>query len=193
MDVVGTASRNGRLPSLSAAAARADEAAVRELLSRGDLVDGGNDEVNTPLWYVCGSDLPADRRINVARLLLEAGASPRRACEDNATALHAAAQRGPLALIELLIRHGALFWQADRRGETALDYARKGSANEREQIVELLDRPVIRDQRFRTAVEAIHAGDVTSLCRLLDQYPELLRERAIEPDCYPRDYFRDPK
>jgi hypothetical protein len=39
-----------------------------------------------------------------------------------------------------LIRHGALGWQADRRGKTALDYARKGSAGDRERIAELLDR-----------------------------------------------------
>jgi hypothetical protein len=43
------------------------------------------------------------------------------------------------------------------------------------------------------ATRPIHAGNVGSLGRLLDRHPELLRERAIEPDCYPRDYFRDPK
>jgi ankyrin repeat protein len=178
---------------LSAAAARVDEATVRDLLLRGEPPNGRNDEVNTPLWYVCASDAPAERRITIARILLEAGASPRENCEGGATALHAAARRGPIALVELLIRHGAFGWQADRRGKTALDYARKGSADDRERIVELLDRPVIRDARFREAVRAIHAGNVAALGRLLDRHPELLRERAIEPDCYPRDYFRDPK
>jgi peptide-methionine (S)-S-oxide reductase len=178
---------------LSAAAARADEAMVRDLLSRGEVANGRNDEVNTPLWYACVSDAPAEQRIAVARMLLEAGASPRETCEAGATALHAAARRGPLDLVELLIRNGALSWLADRRGETALDYARKGSAPDRERIVELLDRPVIRDERFRNAVKAIHAGNVAALGRLLDRHPELLHERAIEPDCYPRDYFRDPK
>jgi hypothetical protein len=28
---------------------------------------------------------------------------------------------------------------------------------------------------------------------LLDAHPRLLRERAVEPDCYPPSYFRDPK
>ena len=166
---------------------------MRDLLSRGEVANGRNDEVNTPLWHACASDAPAEQRIAVARMLLEAGASPRETCEAGATALHAAARRGPLALVELLIRHGALSWLADRRGKTALDYARKGSAADRERIVELLDRPVIRDERFREAVKAIHAGNVAALGRLLDRHPELLRERAIEPDCYPRDYFRDPK
>lgn len=178
---------------LSAAAARADEAMVRDLLSRGEVANGRNDEVNTPLWHACASDAPAEQCIAVARMLLEAGASPREGCETGATALHAAARRGPIALVELLIRHGALSWQTDRRGKTALDYARKGSAGDRERIVDLLDRPVIRDERFREAVRAIHAGNVAALGRLLDRHPELLRERAIEPECYPRDYFRDPK
>ena len=98
-----------------------------------------------------------------------------------------------MELVETLIRGGALSWMADRRGRTALDYARAGTAPDREQIIELLDRPVIRDPNFRAAVAAIRAGDVDGLGRLLDQHPELLHMRAIEPDCYPRDYFRDPK
>jgi ankyrin repeat protein len=178
---------------LSEAAMRAEEASVRERLSRGDPVEGSSGEVNSPLWWVCDSEAPAEQRIAVAGLLLEAGASPRRACEAGATALHAAARRGPLPLVELLIRHGALSWQTDRRSRRALDYARQGSAGDREMIVELLDRPVIRDKQFRAAVGLIHAGNLDALGRLLDQRPGLLSERAIEPDCYPRDYFRDPK
>jgi ankyrin repeat protein len=193
VDGASTAPNVGPSSRLSVAAARADEAMVRDLLSRGEVANGRNDEVSTPLWYACASDAPAEQRIAVARMLLEAGASPRENCEGGATALHAAARRGPLALVELLIRNGALSWLADRRGKTALDYARKGSAADRERIVELLDRPVIRDERFRNAVRAIHTGNVAALGRLLDRHPELLHERAIEPDCYPRDYFRDPK
>jgi ankyrin repeat protein len=179
--------------ALAEAAARADEAAVRALLARGDAVEGARGEVDTPLFRACDGDAPAAQRIAVARLLLEAGASPRRDCKGGATALHAASRRGPVALVELLIRHGALSWQGDRRGRAALDYARKGAAPDRAQIVELLDRPVIRDRRFREAVGMIHAGDVDGLSRLLDAHPELLRQRAVEPDCYVRDYFRDPK
>lgn len=190
-ETAGTA--RSPLSPLSEAAARADEAEVRRLLAEGQDVEGLPAETRNPLWHVCAADAPAGRRIAVARLLLEAGASPRLADNDNATALHAAAQRGPLALVELLIRHGGLTWQADRRGKTALDYARTGSAGDRDAIVELLDRPVLRDPRFRAAVAAIHAGDLDGLIRLLDAHPALLRERAVEPDCYPQDYFRDPK
>jgi peptide-methionine (S)-S-oxide reductase len=193
MRVVDGAAQASVASSLSLAAARADEAAVRELLSRGDRPNGENHDINTPLWLACASDAPAERRIAIATWLLAAGASPRQTGKNQTTPLHQAARRGPIALVELLIRHGALSWQPDRRGKAALDYARTGVATDREQIIELLDRPVIRDPRFRVAVKAIHTGNVETLCRLLDQHPTLLQERAIEPDCYPQDYFRDPK
>jgi ankyrin repeat protein len=195
MRVVRDASRvvNERRSPLSEAAMHADEASVRALLARGGAVEGSGEETNTPLWCVCDGEAPAEQRMAVAELLLEAGASPRRECVGNATPLHAAARRGPLALVELLIRHGALHWMRDRRGRLALDYARNGSAGDRARIVELLDRPVIRDQRLREAVGLIHTGNVDALSRLLDQHPGLLHQRAIEPDCYPNDYFRDPK
>jgi peptide-methionine (S)-S-oxide reductase len=181
------------LSPLSAAAARADAAAVRELIAGGAPANGSAGETHFPLWHACDSDAPTARRLAVARLLLDAGAAPRHSDKGDVTALHAAARRGPRALVELLISRGALSWQPDRRGKKALDYARKGTAQDRVEIVTLLDRPVIRDQRFRAAVAAIHAGDVAALDRLLDRHPRLLRERAVEPDCYPRDYFRDPK
>ena len=178
---------------LCLAAARVDAAEVRALLAQGEPANGRNDDVNTPLWHACASDAPADQRMAIVRLLLDAGASPRQECEDRATPLHAAARSGPLQLVEVLIRGGALSWQTDRHGKTALDYARAGTAPDRDAIVELLDRPVMRDPNFRAAVRAIHLGDVDGLGRLLDRHPELLRMRAVEPDCYPRDYFRDPK
>lgn len=182
---------DGRRSPLAQAATRGDEPAVRALLASGTPADG--DEPKTPLWCVCDSDAPAAQRLAVAGLLLDAGASPRRTSESGATPLHAAARGGPLALVELLIRRGALSWQRDRRGKSALDYARKSDAPDRDRIVELLDRPVIRNRQFRAAVACIHAGDVDGLVRLLDAHPELLRERAVEPECYPRDYFRDPR
>ena len=178
---------------LCQAAARADAAEVRALLAQGEPANGRNNDVKTPLWCASASDASADRRIAIVRQLLEAGASPRQQCEDWTTPLHAAARSGPLELVEMLIRGGVLPWIGDRHGKTALDYARGGSAPDREAIVELLDRPVIRDPNFRAAVAAIRTGDVDGLGRLLDQHPDLLHVRAVEPDCYPQDYFRDPK
>jgi ankyrin repeat protein len=174
------------------AARRADVDAVRALLAAGETADG-NGDAETPLMCACASEADDARKLEVARLLLTAGASPRQEDKKGTTALHRASRHGPLALVELLIRNGAFSWQADRRGRAALEHARAGRARDRAAIIDLLDRPVIRDPRFRAAVQAIHAGDEAALGRLLDTHPDLLTMRAIEPDCYPRDYFRDPK
>lgn len=178
---------------LSAAAARGDVETVRRLLAEAAAPDGLVGEADAPLWHVCNSKAPADRRLAVATALLDAGAHVRRGNAHQRTALHAAAARGPRALVELLIRRGAFTWQTDADGKDALAYARNGDAPDKAEIVALLDRPVMRDPVFREAVGAIHRGDVAALDRLLDANPRLLHERAVEPDCYPRDYFRDPK
>ena len=64
-------------------------------------------------------DAPAEARLAIVDALLAAGANPR---DDAAgeTALHAAAARGPLALVERLIVGNALEWQPDRKGRVAL-------------------------------------------------------------------------
>jgi peptide-methionine (S)-S-oxide reductase len=131
----------------------------------------------------------------VRRLLAE-GANPR-VGDGRETPLHAAARRGPLALVETLIGGGALVWQTDAEGHTALEVARRGRARDRDAIVALLDRGAIADPSFRAAVDAIHTGDVGMLERLLDAEPRLLRERILEPEVYRAasrsDYFLDPK
>jgi peptide-methionine (S)-S-oxide reductase len=183
------------LPALlRAICERGDVAVVRRMLEMGVPADSPNEAGNTPLWLVCQSDADAARRIEVATLLLAAGASPRRECEDRSTPLHFAAWRGPVEMVELLIRHNAKTWQADNAGKLPIDYARGGVAPDREKIVHLLDRPVIDDPHFRAAVNAIHAGDLPALRRLLADHPNLSRDRAIEPDCYlATDYFGSPK
>ena len=105
--------------ALSLAASRADEAEVRALLQSGAKVDGEAGETDTPLFCVCDSNAKADSRIAVARLLIEAGAFVRAGCTDGATPLHAAARQGPAELVELLMRNGALFWQACALGRRA--------------------------------------------------------------------------
>jgi peptide-methionine (S)-S-oxide reductase len=110
--------------------------------------------------------------------------------------LFAAVRAGDLALVELAIRRGAIEWLPDREGRSPLEVARDGNGPDRDAIVELLDRPVIRDPLFRAAVDAIHAGDVAELERLVDAEPRLLHERIREPDCYRESgreqYFLDP-
>ncbi len=178
---------------LVAAAARGDATLVDELLSGDAARSAAGEELNLALWMACGSDATAEQRLAVAGRLLGAGASPRWIGDAGSTAIHVAAARGPRALVELLIRNGAFNWQRDMRGKTPLQYARKGAAPDKRDIAELLDRPAIRDATFRAAVKAIHGGDEATLRRLLDAHPSLLRDRAVEPDCYGQDYFRDPK
>jgi peptide-methionine (S)-S-oxide reductase len=184
------------LPPLAAAARAGDLAAVRRLIAEGQPTDEGSAKIGPPLWQACASDAPAEARIAIADALLSAGASPRHD-GGGETALHAAANRGPLALVELLIRKGALEWQPDRKGRPALAAARRGAAADKAAIMELLDRPVIRDRSFRAAVTALQRGDVAALARLLDDEPRLLSERILEPECYREasrwQYFGDPK
>ncbi|MGH7781126.1 MAG: ankyrin repeat domain-containing protein [Candidatus Binataceae bacterium] len=180
------------LSALCDGAKRGDSGAVKLMLARGESAVGREGEAS-PLWHACESGAPASARLAIVRMLLDAGADPRRGAAADGTALHIAACRGPLAVVETLIRAGALTWYTDRAGRLPLDYARTGDAPDKDQIVTLLDRPVIHDPLFRRAVNAIHGGDLRALTRLLDEHPNLLRDRPREPDCYGQDYFRDPK
>jgi hypothetical protein len=193
--------RGGRqpavLPPFAAAAQSGDVAAVRRLLMEGASVDEVPPRgTGAALWQACASDAPDEARLAIVDALLVAGANPRR---DGAgeTALHAAAARGPLALVERLIRGEALEWQPDSEGRPAVALARAGEGRDKAAIIELLDRPVIRDPSFRAAVTAIHRGDAAGLARLLDAEPRLLRESIVEPECYRAasrfQYFRDPR
>lgn len=193
MRAVLTRIDEGRRSPLSQAAARGDEATVRDLLTAGAPVDGEPGEINTPLWLACGSEAPAADRLAVATRLLDAGAFVRAFCEDGSTPLHAAARTGPAAMVELLLRRGALFWQGDGRDRRPFDAARDGAPVDRERIMELLaDGPRIADPVFRDAVVAIQSGDAAALTRLLDARPDLLTIRAVEPEMGPRGYFSDP-
>jgi hypothetical protein len=134
--------------------------------------------------------------VDEVRRLLACGANPQHG-DGRETPLHAAARRGPLALVEALIAGGALEWHTDGAGRTPLDVARRSRARQRAEIVALLDRSLIQDESFHAAVDAIHAGDVAALGRLLDDEPRLLRERIREPEAYRiaarHQYFLDPK
>jgi peptide-methionine (S)-S-oxide reductase len=180
-------------PPLFSAARSGRFDVAKLLIERGADVNARNDKGNTPLWFACQSPANAEDRIAVARLLLESGARVRETCEDNSTALHFAARRGPVAMVELLIRHGAREWQGDKNGKRAIDYARDGVAADKPAIVELLDRPVIRDPNFKAAVAAIHSGNLVELKSILARHPSLVHDRAVEPDCYPPSYFRHPR
>jgi len=162
-----------------------------ELVCEASRATGNHNEAAPPL-------LAAVRAGDVERVrqLLADGSNPR-VGDGHELPLNIAAQRGPLALVETLIAGGALIWQTDGAGRTALDTARRGRTRERQAIVALLDRSAIADPAFRAAVEAIHSGNVEELSRLFDAQPRLLHERNVGPQAYRmaarHDYFRDPK
>jgi peptide-methionine (S)-S-oxide reductase len=191
--LMGAVEARRRSP-LSSAAARGDVEAVRMLLGEGANVDGEAGEVDAPLFLACESDAPAEARLAIAEALIEAGAHQQRGNTGGATALHAAARRGPAALVERLLKAGALFWQGDDKGRLPHDYAEAGTPVDRDRILYLTaDGPKLEDEDFRAAAAAIQAGDIGTLARLLDARPELLTMRAIEPEIHPRGYFTDPK
>ncbi|MDB5326293.1 MAG: hypothetical protein JWM57_1862 [Phycisphaerales bacterium] len=166
---------------------------IDALLAAGDPVDGPQGTTNSPLWLACQSSVNADRRIAAATRLIDAGAHLQRGGEKGTTALHMAAWRGPLVMVELLLRRGAREWITDNAGKLPRDYAKAGVAEDREAITETLTRPVIREADFKAAVAAIHAGDLSALRQLLADHPNLVHDRAMEPDCYPPGYFSNPK
>ncbi|HTU11969.1 MAG TPA: ankyrin repeat domain-containing protein [Allosphingosinicella sp.] len=183
-----------RRSPLSDAAARGDFEAVRALLAEGAAADGAPHEVDAPLYLACDGDAPDAAKLAVAELLIEAGAHLQRGNSHGATALHAAARRGPAALVERLLKAGALYWQGDAEDRRAYDYAAVGEGADRERILYLTaDGPKIEDGDFRAAVAAVQAGDTVALARLLDARPELLDMAAIEPELGPRGYFSDPR
>lgn len=183
------------LSALADAARAGDIGQVARLIAEGHNPDDGGAETS-PLWEVCSSDASAPARLAIAELLLKAGASARKAVPGQRP-LHAVAAWGPVQLAELLILHGAIEWEPNIKGRSALDLARRSRFAHKAEMIELLDRPVVRDPSFRAAVDSIHTGDVPRLEQLLDTEPRLLTERIREPDCY-RDsgreqYFLDPK
>ncbi len=95
-----------------------------------------------------------------------------------------AAEQGPLERVDALLGRGALPW-----APSVLEAAERGRGPDRDAILALLVRPVIRDPELRDAVAAIHAGDLAAIERL---GPELLHRRIVEPEGYGDSYFRDP-
>jgi ankyrin repeat protein len=123
------------------------------------------------------------RDLAAVRALLEGGADPNARMPGGATPLHLAAEHGPLELIELLQTHRALAWITDDKGHTAADYARRSDslpADQKQRVIELLTKPRIDDPVFRRAVEALDAGDVETLQRLLREQPRLAAVHAEE-------------
>ena len=181
------------MPPLSVSARSGRHGVARVLIQRGAKVDGVNDKLNTPLWFACQSPARAEDRMAVAKLLMEAGADVNRRCEYGTTALHFAAWRGPAAMVELLLAHGARSWIGDEAGKEPVEYARESKVSpDREEIVRMFSESRIDDPHFRAAVAAIDAGDLSWLKGLLQQHPYLATVRAEESGWYAGSYFRHP-
>jgi ankyrin repeat protein len=182
-------------PSALHAAARSGRAeVVKLLLLHRANPDETNEKKNTPLWFAAQSPAkPASNRIDVMKLLLDAGADINRRCENGSTALHFAAWRGPVEVVEFLLSRGARNWIADDRGKLPIDDA-KGSnmSQNKENIVKLLSEPRIENPVFREAVDAISAGDFKALKKLLKDHPNLVHARAEEKGEYAGVYFSHP-
>src|SRR5262245_65794121 len=94
--------------------------------------DGGN----TALWFAAQGPPPSG--IEVARLLIAAGAAINRRCEHGRTALQMAAAWGHLDVVQLLIQHGADPTIRDDEGMTPSEIAARSK-----RVPEAQLRPVI--------------------------------------------------
>lgn len=111
---------------------------LRELIDRGGRVDSPSQN----RMRVCPLDsAPAhfDQRqaVELARIVLDAGANPNAQQQGGYTALHEAAINGNIALIELLLSHGADPTIANDEGTLAVDLARTSG---HQAAVDMLER-----------------------------------------------------
>ena len=87
--------------------------------------DGGN----TALWYAAQGPWPGG--VEVAKVLVDAGAEINRQCEHGRTALHMAAAWGHLELVKFLLEHAADHSIRDQEDMTPAMVARCGYSSNR--------------------------------------------------------------
>jgi ankyrin repeat protein len=109
-------------PIHSAARMRNLQAVKRELDAgvNVDLLNGraaNGDGGNTALWFAAQGPVPGG--LEIARLLITAGAQINRKCEHGRTALHMAAAWGHLDVVQFLLENGADSTLRDDEGRTA--------------------------------------------------------------------------
>ena len=126
------------------------------------------------------------------RLLLDGGADPNATDDDGNRALHLAARAGNGAAVERLLADGADAQAVNYAGETPFESAQQGTGPSRDAILSLLDPrrppvpPVLFDDPefadlFEQAVDAVVAGDIETLDRLLQANPSLATARSARP------------
>jgi ankyrin repeat protein len=113
-----------RFDPIHSAARTRDIKTVQQELDEGvevDVLNGratNGDGGNTALWFAAQG--PDAGGLEVARLLIHAGANINRQCEHGRTALHMAAAWGHLDVVQLLLENGADASISDDKGMTPL-------------------------------------------------------------------------
>ena len=116
---IASAQAAPELPLWAAASWRNDVATVKAHLAAGTNVDEVDDWTGkTPLHYAAEYG-----NLEIAVLLLGAGANARHIDDDKATALHHAAVGGFVDVARLLLADGAYINAKDKRAETPMDGA----------------------------------------------------------------------
>lgn len=110
------------------------EAGVRFLLAHGADVDAPNEFGDSPL-----TDMAVLDRNDMARMLLNAGADPNGALTTyRERPIHAAARKGNVALVQMLLDAGAHARYANHLGETIFDALDEAAPDDRNRIGALL-------------------------------------------------------
>lgn len=79
-------------------------------------------------------------KVEIVRLLLEKKADTELKNKAGFTALMTAALEHQLEIVRMLIEAGAAKGAKDKEGNTALDYAKEGESDDKEEVLQLLQR-----------------------------------------------------
>ena len=132
-----------RFERIHSAARMRDVETVRSELASGVPVDIENgraengDGGNTALWFAAQG--AAEGGLEVAIILVEAGAVIDRPCEHGWTALHMAACWGHLDIVQFLIEQGADRTLQDTHNRTAKDLASVSNCAEADDLQRIID------------------------------------------------------
>lgn len=164
--------------ALSNAARLGDWQTVRSLLaagSRGDGVNGADRDGTRPLHWAVRAD-----EMEIADLLLKAGADATAQNRLGLTALNLAAANGNGAMIRMLLDHGANANQVEKSGETVLMVAaRSGSADAVRAILERHVDPNTKEPQLQlTALMIAAEGGYTDSVRVLLEYKADINARS---------------
>lgn len=185
----------GMTPELLAIHRDEDAGLRHAIASRPDLVSRRYDslpyveEVDLTLLHYAG-EFGAGRCV---RLLVERGANVNDRSKQGVTPLHLAARGADAATVRFLLDQGARPWLVDEQDREPRHYTEHKNGNpQRQAILELLTGIEFDDAAFREAVDALDAGDVERLRRLLREHPHLPAARLNSSSAMTRGYFSSP-